>query len=579
MILVVDYLNIFTTCKVLFHRPAKTYFVYRNNNEVLEKLYIKVLRSRGISIEKFDQSIGALWRDASRYLDRFVSDSFQKHNPSPQTISPEQFSLLFYNNFAALFFLRFTCKTTLERKNYRILMRRTKKSFSFFEKFQEIEPYFYPNPFSMTKAEVALKFQYWACDGFHLNHYRMIKLLAKIFYHFFTSFFTVTNRCTHFFHLNPIFKNHNSELTKNLAGQCIAMYGNTKNVFRSTEKVSNFFYLSGRDVMEVLKRIWFLFIASNNFNFGARIRLLEVLVDSEIISRTLTARKFKSYYTDFESPVNFFVRRSLENSVVLTLARSRSWGFMDFPTRFGHLWKGADIHFVFSKDHADIFMESGDLSKYHLAIGFPKVAKHNLVCSSITPAVCVVDNNCRNDIYHSEDELGLFIKAVIRCCDKNDLSLRIKAKKMGSVGRKFAASKSISLDTEQGVFPDVNIKTIFIGFGLTTVLQIAARLGYRVLVFDPFNLTPSDLKRKFLGVKFFDKIELLPQLLTRDAYEKFDKSDHLETRESDDECIVRVMRCVSELDVTQDKPLTLQKFSKKFSGSLVSHGVKKSGSS
>lgn len=577
MIFVIDYLNFWTFCKLVVSRPKKIYYVFKNKNAFVEKIYIRLLRISGISIENFDQPVGALWRDASSSLDRFVLDSFEKLYPSQQKIGIQQYSFLFYNNYAAIFFLIFTCRRVLKRKKYKILVRSNKISYSVGEKFNEIESYLYPNPFSSTKTKIALKFQYWACNNLYLNLYKTLKLLIKIFSHYYNSFFSVQNSGSHFFHLNPIFSTHNAALTKNFLSKGFVLYGNTKKVFSNNLLVPYFFYLSGRSVIDLLKFIWASLIASNNFNFGVRLLLLEVLVESEIVSKTLISRDFKFFYTDFESPVNYFIRRSLDNSGILTLARTRSWGFIDFPTRFGHLWKAADINFVLSKDHADIFLKSGDLSKRHMAIGFPVVPKRNLESSSISPAVCLVDNICRNDIYHSENELGVFIEAVIRCCDENDLSLRIKAKKNWSVGCKLALSKSISLDFQQGVFPDVNIKTIFIGFGLTTVLQIASRLGYRVLVFDPCNLTPSDLKGKFLRVEFFDKIELLHKVLNRGVYENFDNWGGFKARESDDDCIVRVLRSVSELYVSQDKSLVLENFSRKFAGSLISHGVNKNG--
>lgn len=495
-----DYLNFGSFFKARQLGITKLNYFYQNKFKWTDAFFLSLFKMVNIQPTKVEPAVGRYWLEASTKIERLIEHEIPNLNQKYIKFFGYSISMPFYDILAGCVFGYFAAKNIAAKTNFIFIMKKPPLGKVLIKELTGIA--FYSNYFLDigTRTNKNCKFEYIQHSSSLKTLFEFLILMAKCLFALLNYLVYLGVRrkrqIKNFYHINHIL-NPNREPHYFCENHGSVKFSNQRVVHTSSGAETTFFLIDFRDSLLLVKRIALFFWLVRIFGFGPAVRFGRVVVNGFIIAQTLVKYEAKLFFSDFESPENLFARKFLRRTDVLTVSSGYSWGFMYFKTRYGHWWKDSDINFVFNREHGKAFYSNGDSSVFQYIHGWRKPPKHWGSGKEEELEICVVDNSVGLDNYHNSEMLTVFLQNVVKIAENYASKIIIKAKKSDSDGDKVARKFNIPVIREQGSTNFNTRNTIFVGFGLTTVLQEAASWGCHVLVFDPFGYTPKTLKAAF----------------------------------------------------------------------------------
>jgi hypothetical protein len=484
---IVDFLSSSSSARLLREEVGSVYVLFKNTDEEKEKKTASDLERKGFTVEFLNFKSDKIWFDAVESTDDFIL-SFLSKKKVKKNLIKKMLSYAIEKKVSRYFFIMQYVKSFFDMSFNKLLLEENSQV-SFLKGhvfFSDVIWYQKKWVSKETTNDKEYLSGYLKKASAIKKTISLLKLFSEVFFAFLrSSYIKYPNVIGGVIYITHATNKNRSKINEN------------RPTFNSNSLILEFDPSKGliglnaiglKDLKLMFNILIMLFPLGKIIGFEHMISSVRLYLRGLFLKRYLVKTGSGVLYTDYEALELFITRELIKEDKVISCSSSVSHGFNINGSRFSHLWKSADINFVWGEFHKQLFRLSNDQSCHHLSLGYfgdQEILTGSKISSADTRKVVIYDNTTYRDLYHDRSAMDDFLLKSIERCLLLGFNVVLKAKfdndYYGFLLKKF--SKGFSIDHEKASISQGVTADLILTYGLTSPAITLLAAGKKVLVY------------------------------------------------------------------------------------------------
>jgi len=238
----------------------------------------------------------------------------------------------------------------------------------------------------------------------------------------------------------------------------------------------------------------------SNISIGNRFLLFSDWVDLFYLQQMINKLQCKVAYSVYESNAALLLLYAATVSKkCISLASSFSAGYFPMTYHISHRAKNIDCYLVWGQYLSELYVESGDRSKFHVCVGY--IGDHykqefiqnaqSFFQGENAPIVAIYDTTYFDDLFVNELEMYNFVLSITDFAISKGAKVIVKTKKGSELynGLVNKYPDDVILDKQLGSLSPSIAANLVIGFLSSTPVIVAKAWNKNVVFYDPQEMT------------------------------------------------------------------------------------------
>lgn len=484
---IVDFLSSSSLARLLQEEVGFVHVLFKNSDEEKEKKIALDLERKGFTVDFLNFKSDKIWSDAVELTDDFIL-SFLSKKKVKKNLIKKMLSYVIEKKVSRYFFIIQYVKKSFDMKFNKILLESNSqvcflKEVEFFTDIVWYKKKIFSKETTNDKEYLS---KYLKKASSIKNAISLLKLFAEILFALLkTIYIKYPNVKGGVVYITHAENQNRSKINENRP----AFNSNSSILeFDPSKGLTGLNAIGLKDLKLILNMLIMILPLAKIIGSEHMISIVRLYLRGLFLRRYLVKTGSGVLYTDYEALELFIARELIKEDRIISCSSSVSHGFNINGSRFSHLWKSADINFVWGEFHKQLFRLSNDQSCHHLSLGYfgdQEILTESKISSADTRKVVIYDNTTYRDLYHDRSAMDEFLLKSIERCLHLGFTVVLKAKfdndYYGFLLKKF--SKGFSINHEKASISQGVSADLILTYGLTSPAITLLAAGKKVLVY------------------------------------------------------------------------------------------------